>query len=246
MICHQKIIREERAAKDLDADLFGRYWEHINRDINNAKVDEISSQLAKTIILKYEWLKSMPAIPLHCYGIFYDNHLGGVAVYSPDYIENLGVWDSYGYTGKIILLSRGACVHWAHPHSASKLISTSIKMLPEKYRVVTATVDREAGEIGTIYQACNFHYAGVMSKGGRGFVVQDGKKKLGHSARRAREFDSGLKYEQQKRKERYFYFRGNKKERLELIGRLISKIKPYPKRTKTAHESTPTSVMVTR
>ena len=34
-------------------------------------------------------------------------------------------------------------------------------MLPEEYKVVTAT-DEHAGEIGTIYQACNFHYIGSM------------------------------------------------------------------------------------
>ena len=37
-----------------------------------------------------------------------------------------------------------------------------MKMLPEEYKVVTATVDEHAGEIGTIYQACNFHYIGSM------------------------------------------------------------------------------------
>ena len=37
-----------------------------------------------------------------------------------------------------------------------------MKMLPDKYKVVTATVDELAGEIGTIYQACNFTYIGSM------------------------------------------------------------------------------------
>ena len=37
-----------------------------------------------------------------------------------------------------------------------------MKMLPEQYKIVTATVDDHAGEIGTIYQACNFDYIGSM------------------------------------------------------------------------------------
>ena len=106
----------------------------------------------------------------HCFGIFFDGHLGGAVVYGPEYGENLGVWDRYGFTGKIIALKRGACLHWAHPHAASKLIRRSMDLLPERYEVVTATVDAAAGEIGTIYQACGFHYVGVMSKGGRAHI----------------------------------------------------------------------------
>jgi hypothetical protein len=35
-------------------------------------------------------------------------------------------------------------------------------LLPERYQIVTATVDAAAGEIGIIYQACGFDYVGVM------------------------------------------------------------------------------------
>src|SRR5262249_23603123 len=57
---------------------------------------------------------------------------------------------------KIIALLRGACARWAHPHAASKLVRCSMRLLPEKYKVVTATVDGDAGrgwhhlEVGTI------------------------------------------------------------------------------------------------
>src|SRR5260221_107121 len=81
---------------------------------------------------------------------------GGVVIYGDEPGENLGVWDRYGYRGKILGLLRGACLHWAHPHSASKLIRRSMDLLPERYRVITATVDRAAGEIGTVYQAAGF------------------------------------------------------------------------------------------
>jgi hypothetical protein len=230
IVAHQRIIRDRRRDEDLDVNLFGRYWENLNRDIKNARVEQISRELAKEIIMKYEWLRSMPAISLLCYGIFFDNHLGGAVVYSPEYIENLGVWDEYGYTGKIILLSRGACVHWAHPHSASKLISNSIKMLPEKYRVVTATVDRDAGEIGTIYQACNFYYVGVMSAGGRAYSEsRGGKKVVGRSLRRLSKV-APVSLIQCRRKERYFFFRGDGRERKKLVAPLLCKIKEYPKR----------------
>jgi hypothetical protein len=142
--------------------LFGRWWEDVDTDIRRARVREIPQGTAAPIILAYEWLGNMPAIVSHCFGIYFDGHLGGVVVYSPEYSENLGVWDRYGYTGKMILLSRGACVHWAHQHAGSKLIRRSMALLPSEYEVVTATVDPAAGEIGTIYQACGFTYVGAM------------------------------------------------------------------------------------
>ena len=90
----------------------------------------------------------MPAAIRHCFGIFFAGELGGAVVYGDEYGENLGVWDKYHYTGKIIALLRGACVHWAHPHSPSKLIRRSMHLLPGRYKVVTATVDGTLGEVG--------------------------------------------------------------------------------------------------
>ena len=144
---HQRIIREQKATEsDLQADMFSDFWRDIDTDIKKSVVREVDYGTAKNIIEEYEWLQCMPAISWYYYGIFFDDICAGVVVYGQEYGENLGLWDKYDYTGKIILLARGACVHWAHPHSASKLISQSIKLLPEKYKVITATVDELAGE----------------------------------------------------------------------------------------------------
>ena len=68
-----------------------------------------------------------------------------------------------------------ACAHWAHPHAASKLIRRSMDLLPERYKVITATVDAIAGEIGTIYQACGFDYVGTMHRGVRAHITAGGR-----------------------------------------------------------------------
>ena len=160
-IAWQKQIRDKRKLENSDSDLLGDWWSDINVDIKKAEIKEVPYLMAKKIIEDYEWLGCMPAVVWHSYGIFFDGYCAGVVCYSPEYSENLGKisrdkgvagadWNKYGFEGKMILLSRGACVHWAHPHSASKLIRQSMKMLPEKYEVVTATVDEAAGEIGTI------------------------------------------------------------------------------------------------
>jgi hypothetical protein len=53
--------------------------------------------------------------------IFFGERCGGAVIYGDEYAENRGVSDRYGFGGKIIGLLRGACLPWAHPHSASKL-----------------------------------------------------------------------------------------------------------------------------
>ena len=248
MKAHQRIVREEKEIEDAH-NVFGKWWEDIDTDIKKAVVKPIERKQAQEVIEQYEWLGCMPAMVKYCFGIYFENNLGGVVVYSHEYSENLGHWDKYDYTGKMILLSRGACVHWAHPHSASKLITSSMKMLPAKYKVVTATVDELAGEIGTIYQACNFHYIGSMrennpnvknSKGDRFGVLINGKLYGARSIRQKigtqRKADilakwPNAKFVPQKAKKRYFYFLGNKKERKYYKKQIEQFIKPYLKRS---------------
>ena len=110
------------------------------------------------MIRRFEYLGTMPAAIRFCFGIFFGDHLGGVVVYASEPGENLGVWDRYGFSGKIITLARGACLPWAHPHAGSKLIRASMRLLPARYTVVTASVDAMAGEVGTLYQACGFAF----------------------------------------------------------------------------------------
>src|ERR1022692_2595669 len=178
--------------------------------------DVCSSDL---IIEKYEWLGSLSSFIVACFGIFFDNVCGGVVVYSIDYAENLGVWDEYGYTGKIVCLSRGACVHWAHKHAGSKLIRTSMKMLPERFKVVTCTTDETAGEIGILYQAANFAFVQMKGSGNRASIIgPDGKHMSDRQAydiygtrsiKKLREL--GLNVVSVPRKNRYFAFLGSKK-----------------------------------
>jgi len=245
---HQRIVREEKEIEDAH-NVFGKWWEDIDTDIKKAVVKPIERKQAQEVIEQYEWLGCMPAMVKYCFGIYFENNLGGVVVYSHEYSENLGHWDKYDYTGKMILLSRGACVHWAHPHSASKLITSSMKMLPAKYKVVTATVDELAGEIGTIYQACNFYYIGSMRennpnvkspKSSRFGVLINGKLYGARSIRQKigtqRKADilakwPNAKFVPQKAKKRYFYFLGNKKERKYYKKQIEQFIKPYPKRS---------------
>jgi hypothetical protein len=247
-VSYQKIIRDERSESDKH-NLFGAYWNSINLDLKKAIIREVDFITAKTVVEQYEWLGCMPAISWYCYGIYFDNICGGVVVFSPEYIENLGRWDKYDYTGKIILLSRGVCLHWTPINTNSKLIMGAIRMLPEKFKVVTATTDHLAGEIGTIYQACNFYYVGSMrdanpnipnSKNGDrdGWIIDN--KLYGAKSLRMKYGDTkmetlllhhkSVKKVKQNSKHRYFLLRGNKREKLYYRNKIIHLIKEYPKR----------------
>lgn len=247
MIAHQKIIKDKKAVTDKN-NLFGAYWEKINKSLTGAIVKEIDRKTAGTIIKEYEWLGCMPAIVLYCFGIFFDDYCGGVVVFSPEYSENLGVWDKYGFTNKMILISRGACIHWTPKNTASKLIMAAIKLLPEKYKVITCTVDRLAGEIGTIYQSCNFYYVGSMRESNPNIKGKKLKRDawiIGGKLYGSRSLRMKLKcqrkeeilknypnaiYKPQLSKERYFYFRDSAFKNKLYKKAIEHLIKPYPKR----------------
>ena len=162
-------------------------------------------------------------------------------VYGDEYGENLGVWNKFGFDGRIIALTRGCCLHWAHPHAASKLIRRSMDLLPERYKVITATVDGSAGEIGTIYQACGFDYVGTMRSGGRSLTRINGKAvserhiyRLAGTRGAQALAQLGFDARAVPRRSRYFAFRGTREERRELQAAISGLIKPYPKRSRSA------------
>jgi hypothetical protein len=242
----RRIEKEEEEKSD-------QYWINYDLDLKNAEVRPILLSEAKAIIEEYEYLGCLAAVNWFQYGIFFKalegvgEICGGVVVYGQEYAENRGVWDKYGYTGKIILLNRGVCLHWTPKNTNSRLIMESMKWLPEKYEVITCTIDPDAGEIGTIYQACNFHYVGAMRKNKtRTNFIINGKKYGSRSVRQTYGTmakgklpalvkaklgdDATLEFVEVHAKHRYFYFRGNKKICRNHKIALKNIIKEYPKR----------------
>ncbi len=253
---HQKIIRDKKAQEDTH-NLFGAYWTNIDLNLKKAVVKEVDLVTASKIITEYEWMGCMAAVNFYAYGIYFDGHCGGVVVFGPEYSENLGVWDKYDYTGKILLLSRGVCLHWTPTNTNSKLIMTAIKMLPPQYKVITATTDHLAGEIGTIYQACNFHYVGSMRESnpnvkhrnkdreawminGKLYGSRNIRQKVGSQKMEdiLKIYPDAVKVKQNS-KHRYFLFRGTKQDQKYLKSTIQHIIKPYPKRKAQISGDTP-------
>jgi len=251
MDAHQYIRRLETQARDLAQG--NSYWETLDLDLKNSVVKEIDLKTAREIIEEYEYLGCVAAVNWHQYGIFFvdkatnEEVCGGVVIFGQEYAENRGVWDKYDFTGNIILLNRGVCLHWAPINTNSKLIMDAIKQLPPKYEVITCTIDPDAGEIGTIYQACNFHYVGVLRKNKKrlNFVI-NGKKYGSRSIRQkygtmskkllpdlVKEKlgkDATIEFVEVHSKGRYFYFNCNKRKSRYYRNKIKDIIKPYQKR----------------
>lgn len=132
-------------------------------DIKRAVVRAVSWHLAEQIILKYEWLGTMSRTRFH-YGIFFGNYCAGVTCVAAgggtggvnSHMEFSVERDQFG------VLSRGANVHWSPKGANSKLVSWTCKLLAKQtpLKLLIAYSDTDAGEIGTIYQACNWTYVG--------------------------------------------------------------------------------------
>jgi hypothetical protein len=131
--------------------------------LEGCTVAEIPYAEAKAIITRYEWLGSMPPGARACYGLRTPSgELAGVAVFAPPPSPESRDICGPEHRDLTITLARGACLHWAHPNAASYLISRACRLAHAEFgwKVFFAYADPMAGEIGAVYQACNWLYLG--------------------------------------------------------------------------------------
>jgi hypothetical protein len=244
MICHQRQIRD--AQRD----------DHpVPVDFSQAIVREISYAEAKSVILQYEWLGNMGTTQ-RAFGLFFDGELAGVECFGKTAGTNVNQ-SVCGpeYADRVMTLCRGACVSWAHPHSASFLIPRACQLMAkEGTNIVVAYSDVDAGEIGTVYQACNWFYCGTTSDKGSLIQSPEGalmdERNMGHFARsasrnrdtrmffrkptrrevRERLIRRGCKFVPRTAKHRYVGIYADAGMRRELASKLRWSVLPYPKR----------------
>ncbi len=180
----------------------------------------------------------------YCFGLFFGNNLAAVVCYGlsgiPTHLKKIPNYKYY----KILQLCRGATSFWAPKWAASKLISQSLKILKNDLKInfVIAYSDENAGEIGTIYQACNAIYLGKTNPGGsKEYIIND---KRYHSRKVYRMFGSRSKEVLKKidpnyksfpinKKHRYLFILGNRNFKKKIKTELESHILPYPKRERS-------------
>ena len=121
-------------------------------------------------IKRYEWLGTIGFGVKYCFTARYNGLLGGVVLISEP--------NAYEFDMKTeCLIQRGACASWTPKNLGSSLVMFSCRwcVVNTQKRIFVAYSDPEAGEIGTIYQACNFDYLGNNYGASFKYKLKNGK-----------------------------------------------------------------------
>jgi hypothetical protein len=157
--CYQRHIREVWADREPHEQI---------PSLTGARVERITKGQAESIIMKYEWLASqIPPVknPMGrgiqaCYGLFLGKELIGANCLGT---MGMNMGNICGkYLKKTGYLMRGACAPYSPSNSASFLTRHTCRLAFQDFgwKVFFAYSDSEAGEMGTIYQACGWYYLG--------------------------------------------------------------------------------------
>jgi len=163
-------------------------------DKKRAVFSLVKPEVAKSLIMKYEWLPTFGRSIVKCYGLFYNftdryvdwtfyDLIGAVAFRRPYTLNSAKFVAGPDHASSVCVLQRGACVPNAPHNSSSYLISKAVKRLyrDTAYRFVIAYADEDAGEIGSVYQGSNWLYTGTT--GGKAEFMYDGVRMDGRKAR---------------------------------------------------------------
>ncbi len=205
-------------------------------------IRQITPKEARPFIASYHYTKTFPDSSKYVFAGYFGTVLGGIVVY--------GMGGGKGqYTSLIPDIQNGEYVELTRLWSPdgmpknieSKLIGGSLKLLPQKIKLVISFADPSRKHRGTIYQATNFIYCG-MSLGGK-VLIKDGieahPRLLGIYKMRRAEFKNkkleeirkilGWEYKPSAGKHRYVMLRGRKLERKRMYKFLEHRVCPYPK-----------------
>jgi hypothetical protein len=233
---HQRIIREK---KESEQDLQHTFL--INPDnpcLYTSLVKEVDFKTASTIILDYEWIGTMP-LPKsirYMYGIYFDGVLGGVEIY----VEPSTRQFFEKYPRRVVQLNRGAVTHWTPRNTASFMLGKTFDLL-RKHNIIAivAYCTKEAGEVGTIYQSCNFIYTGETSPSKSYYLdghwisertLADKKSWAKNKSERWVEKFKTLPTRELSGKYRYIYLLGTKRQNKDFLNQYGYNSLPYPKR----------------
>lgn len=207
--------------------------------LSDCEVRPISRPSAQRVIARYEWLGHMRGRVDACYGLVSpDSNVLGVTVFGQTANPRSGDLCGPENRERAICLRRGACVHDAPPHAASHLIAGATKLAARNHgwRIFHAYADEEAGEIGTVYQACNWLYLGTFDtrptylRPGADQPCDERTLHQQHGLTRPEARAAGWIEIPSPPKHRYVHFEGSRTERQALRRKLCHPVLPYPKR----------------
>lgn len=204
-------------------------------------IEPIDQGLAGDFIKRYEWMGTIGS-SIRSFGLFAEGHLVAVVGFGPArapnaYSRMLG----QDLARSVIQLCRGASSPQCPKWGPSRLISHALKhpLLAQKYKIAVAFADPEAGEIGTIYQACNAIYSGLTdSHRTPQYIIcgetLDPRRVVARYGSRARSHlltvDAKYRSVPIPAKHRYFLAIGGGRARAGVLRELSRLALPYPKR----------------
>jgi len=235
-MCYQRAIREVVMARE-------GMPEGAPTSMDGAYVTQITNKQAEEVILKYEWLGTMGR-PQASYGLWLPVNgvptLAGVACFGLGSGRLSGGVCGEEYIPKAIALERGTCVHWAPKNAASWFVPKAVAMASKDHGwdIFYAYSDPEAGEVGTIYQACNWLYLGIGPGHGptRNMWVRPDGVTVTSRVLRARKMktqdalNAGWKKKVVAAKGKYVWFEGSHGLKRKMRKLLVHPVVPYPKR----------------
>lgn len=172
-VCWQYRIKEKTLADDLA--MYGEDFVHgitLER-LEFARIDKSDAQGCADVtafIERYEWLGKMPVWVTDRFVATYQGLIVcAVVMATPNAFSNLLGAE---YRDREKLVARGASVSFAPQNTASWMITKAIKWMVQNtdFRVFTAYSDPTAGELGTVYQACNWYYLGQTFGGSTAYI----------------------------------------------------------------------------
>jgi hypothetical protein len=228
----------------------GEDYQYNGVAVKDMVVKQITCKEARPYIATFHYSKTMPDSTKFVFAGYLGDKLCGIVTYG------MGTGKSQYSSiipqiqnGEYVELTRLWCAQEMPKNTESKLISTSLKMLPKEVKLVISFADSSKEHVGTIYQATNWYYLG-SNKGGKTLICEDGVVKhtrlLGIYKMRHPELKKlpndeimamyGWKYGVAGGKHRYVFIRGSKKEKREMLKCFADKIKEYPKVSSTTRE----------
>lgn len=201
-------------------------------------VKEIPSQVATEMVVEFHYLHRR-ASSMYSFGLFEGGggEMVGCIIYGKPASQALckGVCGPEE-SGNVIELTRLWIADVTPRNAESFLIGQSLRMLPTDKDIIVSYAEIGAGHVGVVYQATNWLYTGMSDKHVEWRL--DGKS--GSHSRHLFDEHGGvngakafygerLQRAERPRKHRYVMFRGSKKRKRELMGKLRYEVKPYPK-----------------
>lgn len=217
-------------------------YEYNGIPISEMTLKKVDCKFARQYIATFHYTKTMPDSSRFIYAGYLGDRLCGIVVYGMGCGKNqfTSVIPDIR-KGEYVELTRLWCPNDMPKNTESKLISMSLKALPEEISLVISFSDASRGHCGIIYQATNWHYIG-KNKGGKMLITNDGLEKhprlLGIYRMRHEELNSlsndeimdilGYRVIEGGVKHKYVYLRGRK--RRQMFNKYVKdKVLPYPK-----------------